>query len=82
MGRIKWLREDGQVVIRCLHVGREEGIDIVFEGGDFAERNPFSGKLQVIGEGIKSAELGIPQVTGRGEGGGEKEGDWYGNEDG
>ncbi len=54
----------------------------MIEGGDFAEREPLTGELEVIGEGIKSAELGIPEVAGRGEGGGEKDGDWYGNEDG
>ena len=54
----------------------------MFEGGDFAEREPFTGKLQVVGEGIKSAELGIPEVAGRGDGGGEKDCDRYDYEDG
>jgi len=52
------------------------------EGGDLAERDPFTGELEVIGESIESAELGIPEVAGRGEGGGEEDGDWYCGEDG
>ena len=65
-------RQREQVLVRPLDIGREIAVHVVLEPLHASEGKPFLRKLEVIAEGVVSAELGRPQPA-RGRAGGNQE---------